>query len=79
MTSASVYHIIIRDIKETNTVLFFHLQPLLHAIIFLIEMSIVARLTARYNAYYGERPGMYSIIDTYLLESSAYIFLERSR
>jgi hypothetical protein len=32
-------------------------QPLLHAVIFFIEMAIVARLTSRYNAYYNERPG----------------------
>lgn len=36
----------------------FRLQPLLHAIIFLIEMTLVARLVARYNAFYAERPGM---------------------
>ncbi|CAK7213656.1 hypothetical protein SBRCBS47491_001879 [Sporothrix bragantina] len=30
--------------------------PLLHSIIFFIEMAIVARLTARFNAYYDERP-----------------------
>ncbi|CAK7233997.1 hypothetical protein SCUCBS95973_008786 [Sporothrix curviconia] len=30
--------------------------PLLHAVIFFIEMAIVARLTARFNAYYDERP-----------------------
>lgn len=40
------------------TVLRIHLQPLLHAIIFLIEMTLVARLVARYNAFYAERPGM---------------------
>ncbi|EPE09082.1 vacuolar membrane protein [Ophiostoma piceae UAMH 11346] len=30
--------------------------PLLHSIIFFIEMAIVARLTSRFNAYYEERP-----------------------
>ncbi|ROT36690.1 vacuolar membrane protein [Sodiomyces alkalinus F11] len=30
--------------------------PLLHAIIFFIEMALLARLTARFNAYYEERP-----------------------
>lgn len=40
------------------TVFRIHLQPLLHAIIFLIEMTLVARLVARYNAFYAERPGM---------------------
>jgi protein Mpv17 len=30
--------------------------PLLHAIIFLIEMALFARLTSRFNAYYDERP-----------------------
>jgi hypothetical protein len=31
-------------------------QPLLHTIIFFIEMALVARLTARFNSYYDERP-----------------------
>ncbi|TDZ20911.1 Protein sym1 [Colletotrichum orbiculare MAFF 240422] len=30
--------------------------PLLHAIIFFIEMALIARLTARFNQYYDERP-----------------------
>lgn len=34
-----------------------NLQPLLHAIIFLIEMVIAARLAAKFNSYYAERPG----------------------
>lgn len=36
-------------------------QPLLHAIVFLIEMTLVARLVSRYNAYYGQRPGMFDL------------------
>ncbi|KAI1467655.1 Mpv17/PMP22 family protein [Daldinia caldariorum] len=30
--------------------------PLLHAVIFFIEMAIMARLMSRFNAYYDERP-----------------------
>ncbi|KXX78374.1 Protein sym1 [Madurella mycetomatis] len=33
----------------------FH-HPLLHAIIFFIEMALLARLTSRFNSYYDERP-----------------------
>lgn len=35
----------------------YYFQPLLHAIIFLIEMVIAARLAAKFNSYYAERPG----------------------
>ncbi|KAL2153726.1 hypothetical protein VTH82DRAFT_4881 [Thermothelomyces myriococcoides] len=31
-------------------------RPLLHAIIFFIEMALFARLSSRFNAYYDERP-----------------------
>ena len=33
------------------------LQPLLHTIIFLVEMAVAARLAAKFNAYYAEKPG----------------------
>jgi protein Mpv17 len=32
-------------------------QPLLHAIVILLEMAIIARITAKFNAYYGAHPG----------------------
>lgn len=32
-------------------------KPLLHAIIFLIEMAVATRLAAKFNSYYAERPG----------------------
>lgn len=32
-------------------------QPLLHTIIFLIEMAVAARLAAKFNTYYAEKPG----------------------
>lgn len=32
-------------------------KPLLHAVIFLIELVIMSRLIAKFNAYYAERPG----------------------
>jgi len=34
------------------------LQPLLHTIIFLIEMAAAARIAAKFNTYYAEKPGM---------------------
>lgn len=36
------------------------LQPLLHTIIFLVEMAITSRLIAKYNSYYADRPSMKS-------------------
>lgn len=33
-------------------------QPLLHALIFIIEMVVVSRLIAKFNSYYAEKPGM---------------------
>lgn len=32
-------------------------QPLLHAIVFLVEIALAARLTVKFNAYYEEQPG----------------------
>jgi len=32
-------------------------QPLLHAIVILLEMAIIARITAKFNSYYAAHPG----------------------
>ncbi|KAJ5741485.1 hypothetical protein N7533_010894 [Penicillium manginii] len=32
--------------------------PLLHTIIFLIEMAVATRIAAKFNTYYAEKPGM---------------------
>lgn len=32
-------------------------QPLLHAVVFLVEIALAARLTVKFNAYYEEQPG----------------------
>ncbi|KAF3767206.1 hypothetical protein M406DRAFT_355499 [Cryphonectria parasitica EP155] len=45
-----------RFTRAINSKYIYDRIPLLHAIIFLIEMTIVARLVSRYNAYYSERP-----------------------
>lgn len=42
-------------------------QPVLHAVIFLIEMALAARLTARFNAYYEERPLMTMMVTNAIL------------
>ena len=34
-------------------------QPLVHTIIFLIELAMVGRLIAKFNSYYAERPGTF--------------------
>jgi hypothetical protein len=36
----------------------FHKQPVVHLVIFLIEMAVVSRLKAKFNNYYAERPSM---------------------
>jgi hypothetical protein len=38
----------------------FNLQPLLHALVFLLEMAFISILTRRYNSYYAARPGIAS-------------------
>jgi hypothetical protein len=35
----------------------FSWQPLVHTVIFLIEMAILGRLAAKFNSYYADRPG----------------------
>ena len=32
-------------------------KPLLHSLIFLIEMAIVSKLMARFNTFYTDKPG----------------------
>ncbi|PSS05160.1 hypothetical protein BD289DRAFT_419639 [Coniella lustricola] len=45
-----------RFTRAINSKYIYDRIPLLHAIIFLIEMGLVARLVSRYNGYYAERP-----------------------
>ncbi|CAM1510659.1 Fc.00g009940.m01.CDS01 [Cosmosporella sp. VM-42] len=45
-----------RFIRGINSKFIYGRIPLLHTIIFFIEMALVARLTARFNSYYDERP-----------------------
>jgi len=45
-----------RLIRAVNSKYLFDRVPLIHAIIFLIEMTIIARLVSRYNSYYDQRP-----------------------
>ncbi|KUI53678.1 Protein sym1 [Cytospora mali] len=45
-----------RFVRAINSKYVLDRIPLLHAIIFLIEMAILARIVARYNAFYSERP-----------------------
>ncbi|KAJ5562006.1 hypothetical protein N7535_003531 [Penicillium sp. DV-2018c] len=41
--------------------------PLLHTIIFLIEMAVAARLAAKFNTYYGERPVLTTMVTNAVL------------
>ncbi|KAK6075615.1 Mpv17/PMP22 family protein (vacuolar membrane protein) [Seiridium cupressi] len=45
-----------RIARAANSKFIFDRIPLLHAVIFFIEMMVVARLVTRFNAYYDERP-----------------------
>lgn len=47
----------------------FSRQPLVHTVIFLIEMAILGRLAAKFNSYYADRPGTYLhfIVDDVML------------
>jgi len=57
-----------RRIERTvNQKFIFGRIPLLHTIILFIEMALVARLTARYNAYYDERPVMTMMVTNAIL------------
>ncbi|KAL7936562.1 hypothetical protein V8C35DRAFT_295830 [Trichoderma chlorosporum] len=45
-----------RFVRAVNSKYIYGRLPLLHTVILLIEMALVARLTARFNSYYNERP-----------------------
>lgn len=45
-----------RIVRTINSKFIFDRIPVLHAVIFFIEMGIIARLVSRYNAYYDARP-----------------------
>lgn len=36
---------------------FFRMQPLLHAIVFSLELAFAMRFFARFESYFAERPG----------------------
>jgi hypothetical protein len=44
-------------VGSTRNILTCPNQPLLHTVIFFIEMAIVTRLVTKFNTYYTERPG----------------------
>ncbi|KAL1877339.1 hypothetical protein VTK73DRAFT_8712 [Phialemonium thermophilum] len=45
-----------RCLRAINSKYIYDRVPLLHAVIFFIEMALVARLSSRFNTYYDERP-----------------------
>ncbi|KAK3687956.1 hypothetical protein B0T22DRAFT_458363 [Podospora appendiculata] len=53
--------------RAINSKFIFDRVPLLHTIIFLIEMSIFARLTSRFNSYYDERPVLTMMVTNAIL------------
>lgn len=45
-----------RWLRAINSKYIYDRIPLLHAVIFFVEMALFARLSSRFNAYYDERP-----------------------
>ncbi|RYP02961.1 hypothetical protein DL764_005487 [Monosporascus ibericus] len=56
-----------RFARTINSKFIYDRVPLLHAIIFFIEMAIAARLTARFNSYYDERPVLTMMVTNAIL------------
>lgn len=56
-----------RIVRGVNEKFIFGKIPLLHTIILIIEMALVARLTARFNSYYDERPIMTMMVTNAVL------------
>jgi protein Mpv17 len=56
-----------RVARAVNGKYIFGRIPLLHFIVALIEMALVARLTARFNSYYDERPIMTMMVTNAVL------------
>lgn len=56
-----------RFVRSINNKYIYGRIPLLHLIVFLIEMAFVARLTARFNSYYEERPLMTMMVTNAIL------------
>ncbi|KAL2203851.1 hypothetical protein CC79DRAFT_1278258 [Sarocladium strictum] len=56
-----------RFVRTINGKFIYGRIPLLHTIIFFIEMALVARLTARFNSYYDERPLMTMMVTNAIL------------
>ncbi|WKT50301.1 Mpv17/PMP22 [Fusarium oxysporum f. sp. vasinfectum] len=56
-----------RFIRSINSKYIYGRIPLLHTIVFLIEMAFIARLTARFNSYYDERPLMTMMVTNAIL------------
>ncbi|SPJ76227.1 related to glomerulosclerosis protein Mpv17 [Fusarium torulosum] len=56
-----------RFVRSINSKYIYGRIPLLHTIVFLIEMAFIARLTARFNSYYDERPLMTMMVTNAIL------------
>ncbi|KAI1367911.1 hypothetical protein F5Y08DRAFT_297293 [Xylaria arbuscula] len=56
-----------RVVRSINSKFIFDRIPLLHAVIFIIEMAIIARLASRYNAYFDRRPLLTTMVTNAVL------------
>ncbi|KAG5958883.1 hypothetical protein E4U58_005198 [Claviceps cyperi] len=56
-----------RLLRSVNENYLFGRIPVVHAVVFLIEMALVARLVARFNKYYEERPLMTMMVTNAVL------------
>ncbi|KAG5921958.1 hypothetical protein E4U42_005647 [Claviceps africana] len=56
-----------RILRSVNEKYLFGRIPVVHTVVFLIEMTLVARLVARFNTYYEERPLMTMMVTNAVL------------
>ena len=57
LNSRYIYGRVVSTLRASCSVnLLTHEQPLLHSIIFIIELAMAARLMAKFNSYYASRP-----------------------
>merc|ERR1712187_775010 len=56
-----------RDLDGLNRRDIYGRVPLLHAIIFTIELAVAMRLAAKFNSYYAERPVLTTMVTNAVL------------
>ncbi|SPO04056.1 related to glomerulosclerosis protein Mpv17 [Cephalotrichum gorgonifer] len=60
-----------RLVRSVNSKYIYGRIPLLHTVVFLVQISLVVRLTTKFNAYYEERPVMTMMVTNAILGGMA--------